>query len=109
MTPVFSSPIIRLMDNPNGNFQAITIGTVGTVLQRDHNCSLHVIVPEVSVGTVTLYDSATTAGTAASNRILAFTGGTSVQDCFPKTYDIQFRNGLVTVALGTPVAVLGVA
>ena len=91
------------MDN---GYQPITIGTIGTVVQRAIPTVLHTVLPEVSVGTVTLYDSATAAGTSASTRVLTFTGGTAVQDCFPRTADIQFRRGLVSVALGTPICTL---
>lgn len=96
------------MDNPNGAFQAITIGTIGTVVQRAIPTSVHMVMPEVSVGTVTFYDSASAAGTTAGNRLLAITGGTSVQDCFPRIMNIQTRNGLVSVSLGTPVVLLAV-
>lgn len=93
------------MDN---GYQPITIGTIGTVVQRAIPTVVHSFIPEVSVGTITLYDSATAAGTADSNRLYTFTGGTAVQDCFPRTLDIQARRGLVTVALGTPIATLAV-
>ena len=88
------------MDN---GYQPLTIGTIGTVVQRAIPSVLHTIQPEVSTGTVTFYDSATAAGTAASNRVYTTTGGTAIQDCFTRNLDAQFRNGIVTVALGTPI------
>lgn len=97
------------MDNPNGSFQYIAIGTVGTVAARAAPASIHLFIPEVSVGTVTLYDSPTTAGTTAANRIYSFSGGTAVQDCFPRILDIQTRYGLVYTSVGTPVALLAIA
>lgn len=97
------------MDNPNGSFQYIAIGTVGTVVARAVPASIHSFVPEVSVGTVTLYDTATAAGTSASNRIASFPGGTSAQDCFPRLLDIQTRNGLVYTSVGTPIGLLTLA
>jgi hypothetical protein len=85
------------------------ITALGTAVIRDQACNLHVILPEVSVGTIALYDSATAAGTAAGNLVTTFTGGTAVQDCFPKVLDIQLKNGLTYTAYGTPVALLAVS
>lgn len=96
------------MSPSDNGYQYLTIGTIGTVVQRAIPTVVHSIVPEVSVGTITLYDSATAAGTSAANRLITFTGGTAVQDCFPRILDIQARRGLVTVSLGTPIALLAV-
>lgn len=89
-------------------YQYLTIGTIGTVVQRAVPSILHSFTPRVSVGTVTLYDSATAAGTAASNEVFAFTGGTAHADCVPRVLDIQFKKGIVTQQLGTPIALLAV-
>lgn len=95
--------------NPSDNgYQYITIGTIGTAVQRAIPTVLHGVYPEVSVGTVTLYDSATAAGTASSNRIYTFTGGTAAQDCYPRHLDVQCKSGLVSVSLGTPICTLAV-
>lgn len=97
------------MTTSDGGYQYITIGTVGTVVQRAIPSVLHTFVSEVSVGTITLYDSATAAGTTAANRVLAFTGGTSVAQSFSVPLDIQFKNGIVSQQLGTPIALLAVS
>jgi len=94
--------------NPDSGYQPIKISALGTTAHRAIPTVLHTINPEVSVGTITLYDSATTAGTSATNRILTFTGGTAIQDCFTRILDVQCRSGLVSVALGTPIATLSV-
>ena len=97
------------MGPANDGFQYVNITAIGTTVIRAIPANLHSITPEVSVGTVTLYDSATVAGTAAANRVFGFTGGTAVQDCFPRILDIQFKNGIIAVNLGTPTAVLSIA
>lgn len=97
------------MDNPNGSFQYIAIGTVGTVVARSVPASIHSFIPEISVGTVTLYDATTAAGTSAANRIYSISGGTAAQDCFPRLLDIQTRYGLVYTSVGTPIGLLTVA
>lgn len=93
------------MDN---GYEWKTISALGTAVIKPNATVLHVVVPAVSVGTITLFDSATTAGTAAGNQMFSFTGGTATQDCFPITLDIQCKNGLTYRALGTPVALLAV-
>lgn len=91
---------------PVSGYEWKTIGTIGTVVQRANSAVLHGILPQVSTGTVTLYDSATAAGTAAGNRVFTFTGGTATQDCYPILPDIQLKNGLISVSLGTPICTL---
>lgn len=93
--------------NPSlSGFEKYNTGTVGTTVVRSIPTLLHTITPEVSVGTCALYDSATAAGTTAANRIIGFTGGTSVAQCFTLTLDYQCKAGLVSVTGGTPVATL---
>ena len=87
-------------------FDKYNTATVGTAVVRSIPTLLHTITPEVSVGTVTLYDSSTAAGTSAANRIIGFTGGTSVAQCFTQILDYQCKSGLVSVTGGTPVATL---
>ena len=96
--------------NPSiSGFEYENITAIGTTVVRDRSAVLHSVTPEVSVGTVTLYDSATAAGTATANRVYAFTGGTAFADNMPRILDIQFKNGIVAVGLGTPIALLAVA
>lgn len=90
-------------------YEAENITAIGTTVLRDQPAVLHSVTPEVSVGTVTLYDSATAAGTATANRRFGFTGGTANSQCFTNILDIQFRNGIVAVSLGTPVALLAIS
>jgi hypothetical protein len=92
----------------DAGFEWKTISAIGTAVIRPNPTVLHVIVPSVSTGTITLFDSATAAGTSTATQILSFTGGTAVQDCFPITLDIQCRRGLTYRALGTPIALLAV-
>jgi len=94
------------MNPSNSGYDRFNIGTIGTTVIRAIPSVLHTIVPEVSVGTVTLHDSATAAGTTAANRILTFTGGTAASQNFPIVLDYQCKAGLVYVGLGTPIAVL---
>ncbi len=97
------------MDAAAPAFQYYNVTAIGTNVVRGIPAILHSITPEVSVGTVTLYDSATAAGTATGNRVFAFTGGTSVAQNFSQVLDIQFKSGIVAVSLGTPVALLSIA
>ena len=93
----------------DAGFEYKKITAIGTTVLRGIQAVLHTITPEVSVGTVSLYDSATAAGTATTNLVYTFTGGTAVQDCFSRQLDIQFKNGIVATSYGTPTAVLSIA
>lgn len=97
------------MDAAAPAFEYKNITAIGSTVIRAIPAVLHSITPEVSVGTITLYDSATVAGTATSNRVFAFTGGTANSQCFTNVLDIQFKNGIVAVSFGTPTAILAVA
>lgn len=89
-------------------YQYYNVTAIGTNVVRAIPSTLHSITPEVSVGTVTLYDSATAAGTTTANRVFGFTGGTANSQCFSNILDIQFKNGIVAVSLGTPTALLAI-
>ena len=81
----------------------VTIGTIGTTIVTASGANLRkVIVGGTYVGTVSFYDSATIAGTAATN--LVFTAGlpgAHLQNTM--VLDANFRNGIIATALGTPV------
>lgn len=64
-----------------------------------------VVVPGTYVGTTAFYDSATAAGTAATNLVMSI-GLPALR--YPDSLDLnmQFRNGLVVTKTGTPSLVL---
>ena len=109
MTTFDISVSILLMNPSLSGFEKYNTAIVSTAVVRAVPTLLHTITPEVSTGTVTLYDSATAAGTSAANRIIGFTGGTSVAQCFTLILDYQCKNGLVSVTGGTPIATLTIA
>lgn len=96
------------MNVSDSGFEAIRINAVGTVAYGSTAATLHTINPEVSVGTIRVFDAQTVGGTTAANLRATVTGGTAIQDCFTKLYDIQLRNGLVVASEGTPIATLSV-
>ena len=96
------------MNPSNQAFEAIRITAVGTTVHGSAAATLHYINPEVSTGTIRVFDSATASGTAAGNLRATVTGGTADVGCFTRTYHIQLKNGLVTAAEGTPIATLSV-
>lgn len=97
------------MQPSDSGYEWKVISAIGTAALRAIPSVLHIVLPEVSTGTVTLFDANAVASTATANQIINITGGTSVQDCFPRTLDIQCENGLVYRALGTPVVLLSVS
>ncbi len=95
--------MFTISSQPQSGDQYVNIGTLGTTIVSDGGANLRkIIYPGTYVGSVYFFDSATIAGTAATN--LVYTAGlpglnhpTSVQ------VDIRFRNGIIATALGTPV------
>lgn len=89
------------MDN---GYQALRVTAAGTTPHRVGPIVVHTVTPDVSVGTIRIFDSATAAGTTATNLRATITGGTAIQDCFSRIYDVQLKNGLTVAAEGTPIA-----
>lgn len=90
------------MSQPISGDQWVTVTGVGTTVTSARPTNLHrVILPGTYVGSVEWYDSATAAGTAATNLIysvgLPTTSGVRSIDIHART-----RYGLVHVATGTP-------
>jgi putative Mn2+ efflux pump MntP len=92
-----------MASQPVSGDQYVTIGTIGTTIVSDSAATLkRVIVGGTYVGSVYFYDSATIAGTAATN--LVFTAaipGAHLQNTME--LNARFRNGIIATALGTPI------
>jgi len=91
------------MAQPISGDQYVSIGTIGTTIVSDQNATLRkVIYPGTYVGSVTFYDSATIAGTTATNAV--YTAGLPGLN-HPVSVEVnaQFKNGIIATALGTPV------
>jgi hypothetical protein len=72
----------------------------GTSVISEYPCVLHSVVNiGTAAGTVAFYDSATAAGTSATNNF--YTYGTTNNIAFIPLLDIQTRYGLVAVTSGT--------
>ena len=83
-------------------FNNKAISGPGTTLLTDRQCILkQVIFPGTYVGTLAIYDSPTTAGTAAGNQIISFPiPATSIFQSVE--LNVNCTNGLVVTATGTP-------
>ena len=76
------------------------IGT--TVVSASPAVLRRVVIPGTYVGSVTISDSATAAGTAAGNRLAVF-GLPATQQPISIEFGVQCRTGIVYEATGTPV------
>lgn len=78
------------------------IGTVGSVaLTNNPTNVIRAIIPGSYVGTVMLYDSATAAGTSATN-VIGTIGLPATASPMTLAFGIRTRYGLVYTATGTP-------
>lgn len=87
----------------NGAATTIAQGGAATVVTRAHSGVLNrIILAGTIVGTVTFYDSLTTAGTAASNVIFSF--GDPTHTTYPLVLPIGaiYNRGLTYTYAGTP-------
>lgn len=89
----------------NGYDTSVSGGTSVTLVHNRPGVLHRVIYGGTFVGTITFYDSATLAGTAAGNQILSFGDPTTT---FPQvlTMGINFKDGLVYTATGTPLVTI---
>lgn len=87
------------------NYTSIS-GGVGTAVVKDKNAYLkRVVVPGTFVGTLNLHDAPSAAGTTSTSQVLSLgLPTTSIPQSLEM--DIQFKNGLVYQATGTPVVTL---
>jgi len=86
----------------NGDFKTVLGGTASAVQQSHDGVLQRILVGGTFVGTIAFYDSATIAGTTATNEVWSFGNPTTT---FPQAYEIgaNLRSGLVYTATGTPV------
>ena len=86
------------------NYTAITAAGSTVVIARP--CILHrVVFPGTYVGTLTLYDTATAAGTAAGNRVAIFPLP-AVSTFQSVEMNVSMRKGIVYDAGGTPTSTI---
>lgn len=85
------------------NFRLINGTNTGIVLSNDATALRSITFGGTSNGTVTFYNSATAAGTAATNEIMTI--GSLVATNFPYSLEpnVPCSNGLVYTATGSPV------
>ena len=94
------------MAQPVSGAQYYSIGTIGTnVVTASPATLVRVVVGGTYVGSVTIHDSATAAGTTATSPVvvLPIPGASTFRSV---EVGAQFRNGIVTEATGTPVMTL---
>ena len=90
----------------SGDQYALVAGGVGTTVVSASPAVLRrVVIPGTYVGSVTISDSATAAGTAAANRLAVF-GLPGAQQPSSVEFNIQCRTGIVYEATGTPTMTL---
>lgn len=92
------------MAQPVSSYQAIRFQAPGTTLLADAPVTIHSGIRQaILAGTLDLYDSTTTAGTAAGNIILSLGTATTMEAgaASVKLFDLQTKKGLVGVATGT--------
>ncbi len=87
---------------PTSGYKYTSVIAAGTVVLKNDNARLQaVLIPGTYIGSVELYDSATAAGTAASNLIYnVVLPGLNQNYAIP--IEAQCRSGLTYVATGTP-------
>lgn len=90
------------MAQPVAAAQWVNVGAAGTVVTSNQAATLcKVILPGTYVGSVEFYDTATAAGTAATNNVISF--GIPLLNQYKEIeLNAQFKNGIVYVATGTP-------
>ena len=94
-----------LVDERNGQWTAIS-GGVGTTLVKQGPGVLHrIIIPGTYVGTLNLHDAPAVAGTTATSQMFSIGLPTTSAPTVIQT-GINFRNGLVYQATGTPVVTI---
>ena len=92
-----------MSSQPASGDQWVNISAAGTTVASNTNATLkRIVLAGTYVGSVEFYDSATAAGTAASNKIYDL--GLPLLNQY-KNIDVnaRVRNGLVYVATGTPI------
>ena len=88
---------------PAGGDQFVNVTGVGSVVVSNTGVALRrIIIPGTYVGSVEFYNSATVAGTAASNNIINI-GLPNTNQYRSIDVNANARNGLVYAATGTPV------
>ena len=92
------------MSQPVSSYKPIRFQSPGTTVVSGVPITIHNLVrAAILAGTVDMYDSATAAGTAASNLILSLGTATTMEagGLQVKTLDWETRKGLTIVASGT--------
>lgn len=90
----------------SGGFNWTAITAAGTSVLTNRSTSLvRVVVPGTYVGTVNVFDSATAAGTSASNQIISL-GIPATTVAGNIEVGAKCSNGLTYAATGTPVLTL---
>lgn len=94
------------MAQPVSGAQYYSIGTIGTNVVCNQAATLvRVVVPGTYVGSVTIHDASSAAGTSATTPVitLPIPGANLFRSI---EVGAQFRRGIVTEATGTPVMTL---
>ena len=95
---------IKISQQPVSGDQYVIITGVGSVVLAGGVATLkRVFLPGSYIGTVSFYDSATVAGTAAGNNVITF-GSTVDSNSMNRSVELNARciRGLVYTAQGTP-------
>ena len=92
-----------MADQPVAPDSFVNVTTAGSVVVSNTGVALkRIIIPGTFVGSVEFYNSATVAGTAASNNIINI-GIPNTNQYRSIDVNASARNGLVYAAIGTPV------
>lgn len=92
-----------MSSQPASGDQWVNISAAGTTVTTNTNATLkRIVLAGTYVGSVEFYDSATAAGTAASNKIYDL-GLPLLNQYKSINVNARVRNGLVYVATGTPI------
>lgn len=91
-----------MASQPVSAAQYVNVGTLGTTVITDRSANLYsVVLPGTYVGSIEFYDSATAAGTAATN--LIYNLGLPLLNQYKDIQlNLRTRFGLTIVATGTP-------
>lgn len=94
------------MSQPVSGAQYFSLGTVGTTVIVNQPATLvRIVIPGTYVGSVTIHDSSSAAGTSATSPIVIL--GIPALNIF-RSIEVgaQFKKGIVTEATGGPIMTL---
>lgn len=90
------------MGQPVSGYEWKRVIAAGSATLHDGATVLHMVTPQASTGTVTIYDSAS----GTSSNIVAVVGGGPLTNGPALEFDAQLKRGCYYLATGTPIVTI---